>query len=626
MNKYWTNYLPAVLLVLLSALPAMAAAQNTQKGDLDLFYGSDEMVETASHVSKPISQVAENVSIVTAEDIAAMPGVHTITDVLNRVPGIFIESRGDFASSNAVEVQGSDYKHVVFLIDGVRWNKVADGITFTNSIPLLIVRRIEVIKGAASSAWGSALGGVINIITKEPGTTSRPTGTVSVSYGEHATHDDGVDARGRVGRLGYYLYAGDQQSNGLLDNRYFHNRPLYGKLRYALPGEATLAMSMGYTAPDYINLHASEIDYKSGTVDRNFFYTADLSVPLQSGWGLNVGLHSLKNDLTINGSSISSGALYSNTTYEQARFGGEARLTWHQGIHAAVLGGEFDRANETDQDQISGYRTATMYEEAWALYLNDTMSWQRFSLTPGLRYDYSSISDNMLDPSLGLTYQFTDALLLRASVARGFRKSSLNTKQGDPLIYGTVPSQNLQPERIWTYQAGFETRRQGLGSLKATLFWHQSDGVPTYDPAGNQYVNGEGMRRQGVEIEARSIEVHDLSLIGSYTYVYQRPDTGTRGREYNVKLTLNYDDHQGDNVQLFGNYIWWGAIESPDYFEGRYNTFIWDLSGRKRLPLLDGLDLEAFAVLHNLFSGSQYADTWQKNAPRWLEAGLRLYY
>ncbi len=624
MHKYWITYL-IVLLSLFLFWPSFIIA--AQDNDLDLFYGAEEMIETVSQMPKPITQVAENVSIITAEDIAAMPGVHTITDVLNRVPGIFIRSHGqDFANSDTVDIQGSNYKNVVFLIDGIRWNKVADGVTYTNSIPLMIVRRLEVIKGAASSVWGSALGGVINIITKEPGTSHKPTGTISASYGKYASQDHGLDTRGKIGKLGYYLYAGQQDSQGLLNNRYFSNHPLYGRLQYALPGQSILAMSMGYTAPDYIYGHTLDGDFRGRSIDRNFFYTTDLSVPLQTGMGFNIGLHHLSNDLMVNNTTISSGIMNTNYLYAQARTGGTARLTWQHDIHSAVLGGEYDHSSETDQNQINGYQAATIAEESWAIYLNDTVNWQKLSISPGLRYDYSSISDSILSPSLGLTYRLADTVLLRAIVAKGFRKPSLNLKHGDPLIYNVNPSTHLQPEKIWTYQAGIESNHAGFGSLKATLFRHESTDIPTWDSNSWQYVNGGGVQRQGVEIEARTVAVHDISLAGNYTYVYERPDTGITGRQYNAKLTISYDDQQGNNLELFGNYVWWGAINSPAYFMGRYNTFIWELSGRKTMLMNKGLDLEVFGVVHNLFNGSQYDDSWAPNAPRWLEVGMRLHY
>lgn len=72
---------------------------------------------------------------------------------------------------------------MLLLLDGVRLNQNSSGAALSHFIPLGIIKRVEIIKGAASSSWGSALGGVINIITKDVGKSNRPTGNINVSYG-----------------------------------------------------------------------------------------------------------------------------------------------------------------------------------------------------------------------------------------------------------------------------------------------------------------------------------------------------------------------------------------------------------------------------------------------------------
>ena len=53
----------------------------------------DLFVQTATRNEKPISQVAENMTVITAKDIEDM-NVHTVVEVLNRVTGVFVESPG----------------------------------------------------------------------------------------------------------------------------------------------------------------------------------------------------------------------------------------------------------------------------------------------------------------------------------------------------------------------------------------------------------------------------------------------------------------------------------------------------------------------------------------------------
>ncbi|MBA4395604.1 MAG: TonB-dependent receptor, partial [Desulfobacca sp.] len=143
---------------------------------LRLFYKEKDLVVSATRHPKPISQVAENITVVTAKEIEEM-NAHTVAEVLNRIPGLFVvfsQGIGSFGSTSLLQIQGSEERHVLVQVDGITWNFLNSGAAETNSIPVGIIERIEVIKGPASSAWGSALGGVVNIITKPAGTAARP--------------------------------------------------------------------------------------------------------------------------------------------------------------------------------------------------------------------------------------------------------------------------------------------------------------------------------------------------------------------------------------------------------------------------------------------------------------------
>ena len=98
-------------------------------------------------------------------------------------------------------------------MDGIPLNNLSDNVTDIGSLPVQNIERIEIVKGPASSAWGSALGGVVNIITKT-GSGNGPGGVVSASYGERNTGDFRVETSGKHERFGYYFNAGRLQNDG----------------------------------------------------------------------------------------------------------------------------------------------------------------------------------------------------------------------------------------------------------------------------------------------------------------------------------------------------------------------------------------------------------------------------
>jgi vitamin B12 transporter len=94
-----------------------------------------------------------------------------VADLLIRTPGVSLSRNGGIGSSTSVRIRGAETDQTVAVIDGVKLNDpsgVGGGFNFGN---LLVgdVARIEVLRGAQSTLWGSqAIGGVVNIVSAQP--------------------------------------------------------------------------------------------------------------------------------------------------------------------------------------------------------------------------------------------------------------------------------------------------------------------------------------------------------------------------------------------------------------------------------------------------------------------------
>ncbi|MBI5102401.1 MAG: TonB-dependent receptor plug domain-containing protein, partial [Nitrospirae bacterium] len=217
--------------------------------DLLMFWEEKDLfVQTATRHSKPISRVAENMAVITAKDIEEM-NAHTVAEVLNRVTGFLVTFEGqDFGSfHSSLSIDGSADRHVLVLLDGMQWSMPSDNHALTGLIPAGIIERIEIIKGPASSAWGSSLGGVVNIITKNAGNKDAPSGSVSASYGQKNSQDYSAGISGKAGTVGYYLFAGHQHSDGLRFNRTFNDDNVYSRISIPVSKDVTVGLSAGYS-------------------------------------------------------------------------------------------------------------------------------------------------------------------------------------------------------------------------------------------------------------------------------------------------------------------------------------------------------------------------------------------
>jgi vitamin B12 transporter len=633
------------LVGMLSLCHTAAAQSEVEMAVLRMFYREKDLVVSPTRHPKPISQVAENITVITAKQIEEM-NAHTVAEVLNRVPGLFVNFNQDFGAASLIYIQGSEERHVLVLVDDIPWNFLNSGAAGTNSIPVGIIQRIEIIKGPASSAWGSSLGGVINIITKPAGTTAEPTVTVSASYGEEDTQDYRAEASGNAGSVGYYLFAGKQKSDGLMPSRYFDNHSVYSKLHLPLSKDVDFGVSVGYSDPE-IGLG----DFPSGDItskgeSRTFFTTASLDASLTGELGLQVSLHrfqqkfDLKNNALGLGLSGPPGELYLDTIYDEETTGGSGKLVWTHGSHTAVLGIDIDHG-KLDQTISAGPLLQSMGVPAtsttcpdidrWAVYANDTIVIDRWSITPGIRYDYNSITGSFVSPSLGITYRLGGDSIVRASAARGFTIPPLSWTSGGALFLDPNPS--LEPEKIWSYQAGVESAAARYFWVKATIFRHELENALIIEPFGggapsfnDVFINNGEIRRKGVELEAETVPLYNLSLLAGFAYVDLKPanEKGSTGI-YTYNIGLKYEDRKSFRAQLLGHYVWWDFDAASKAIGGaNYDDFIWDLNLNKRFWFNQKTATELFFTAHNLFNGSQYTFGDSKNPERWLEAGIRV--
>lgn len=637
----------AALLVVTTMLAGTALAQEnaagrtdvalaTTKDDLLVFWEEKDLtVTTATRTDKSLSETAENMAVITARDIEAM-NAHSVDEVLNRVPGLFVDfAQPNFvASGSSLHFQGSASTHVAVLLDGVPFNLLSGNSATTVMIPLTIVERIEIVKGAASSAWGSALGGVVNIITKAAGDTTIPRGTLYGSGGEARSLDYGAELSGKGGPLGYYLHAGKQETRGLPFVGYDRDA-LFGKLTVAPTSDLRLTVSAGYTNPATHYQHP--VLMKAG---QNLRVAQDLSATYLNAEGeyrisdelsMSANLHSIRQAGAGVVFLVQSAQLWTGSDFADKTIGGDIRVNYQSGMHNAVLGGEGSNGATTSttnfgpilQSALSLPASNTVYPEInrYAIYANDTVSLGPVSITPGVRYDHNDIVGSFVSPSLGLAWKLGEHTVARATAARGFTTPVLTAMQGGgPML---IANPSLKPEQVWSYQAGIESGALEYLNLSVTYFRHQMKDEITatqLNPLMQTYINGGDVRRQGYELGAETVPLYNLSLKAAFSYVRINADSEPEGRDnYLTQLRLRYDDRKSLLVDLYGQQIW---LEQLDNREPKFN-FIWDLTGSKRFSITDTTSAELFASVHNLFSGASFTDNMFPNAQRWVEGGLR---
>lgn len=157
----------------------------------------NEIVVTASGVEQKLVDAPASISVVTVEELKERPYM-TLIDAVRDLEGIDVGETSDKTGQRTISMRGMGSDYTLILVNGRRQNNHGDiypnnfgGNQFNHIPPLDTIERIEVIRGPASTLYGSdALGGVINIITKKVQDKWTGSGTISRSIQENSDFGD----------------------------------------------------------------------------------------------------------------------------------------------------------------------------------------------------------------------------------------------------------------------------------------------------------------------------------------------------------------------------------------------------------------------------------------------------
>lgn len=245
----------AAAALLLSANGALAetpeiAAAPTDQTDPALL---GDVIVTANRSAQAADRVGQSVTVLTTADIQHSQAV-AVADLLVRTPGVTLSRNGGVGAATSLRIRGAETDQTVVVIDGVKLNDPSSTGGGYNAGNLLVgdIARIEVLRGAQSTLWGSqAIGGVVNIQTARP---RRPLeASLDAEAGERGTRylRGGVGGAGEraVWRLAASHFTTDGFSTfarGTEDDGY-ENTGLSGSLNLKLAQDVSLDLRSVYS-------------------------------------------------------------------------------------------------------------------------------------------------------------------------------------------------------------------------------------------------------------------------------------------------------------------------------------------------------------------------------------------
>ncbi|MDE3057069.1 MAG: TonB-dependent receptor [Bacteroidota bacterium] len=518
---------------------------------------ANPVVITATKHEQSLEEAPVSMSIVNAHMLEARNTI-SVDDALRYVPGVNlmqsqVNIRGSSGYSRGV---GS---RVLLLIDGLPMLTGDTGEITFEAIPVFQIDRIEVVKGAGSALYGSsALGGVINVITKEiperPITRWRMYAGAydSPSFSEwkwssktRAFNGEFFSHAQRFGGLSLVLSGSRIFDDGYRENDWLRRYDGYAKVKYDFSPFQSLTATTNLfyqyhgdfiwwrnandaLRPDSSQENFSVTSYRTNTsflfrsfVNDEWYYEVK-GIWVTGNWhedSLAV------REANASRSSVADGEI-------QVSYTPNTQTTWTFGI-----AGNFDHVISDLFGTHSGFGGALYGQDE--IKINDALT-----TTLGARFDVQQIeglnSNQQVNPKLGVTYELDPQTHLRASIGRGFRAPSIGELYAATNVSSSsisiVPSTDLRPEHSWTYEVG--GTRALLPNLSADVSLFQSDfsglieaGVEI-DSARNSPVvrfrNVTRARIQGVETNFHS-ELLDHTLLLDLNYTYNWPyDVGQK--------------------------------------------------------------------------------------------------
>jgi vitamin B12 transporter len=175
--------LAALPLALAAAFPSPSFAQVQTLPDT---------VVTANRMATRADELVAEVKVVDRAEIEASTA-RTLPELLARTAGVQMSSNGGRGKTSSVFIRGTENRHVILMVDGVRLGSATAGTPSWESIPVEMIERVEVLKGPASALYGSdGVGGVVQIFTRKGVEGFHPYAQATVGSDRHWSAGAGV--------------------------------------------------------------------------------------------------------------------------------------------------------------------------------------------------------------------------------------------------------------------------------------------------------------------------------------------------------------------------------------------------------------------------------------------------
>lgn len=540
----------------------MENSPSTEQETKDVF-DLGRIVITPSRLYQEYGQVSRATNLITEEEIQDK-NPRRVGDLLKDLPSAQVMEYGSLGHSSSIRFRGATSSQTLVLIDDMPLNNPRDGEVNLSDYETENIDRIEVVRGPSSSLYGSsAVGGIVNIITKE-GRTEQPQTAITSRLGTYRTHIHEVTNGAKIGGFNYFLSASSANSEGHRDNSEYQGESYDGKAGYDFGDKHQIRFSGRYHRSelgtpgstgsfDEDDKQEEHQNYVNGIWESNFnnkfrlklqgYTNLDRLEFIETVYpDLDKDTHQTKNrSVSLQGSYT----LLENYTLLAGAEGKKHLLN-------SSVSGKYD------------YIVRSTYG------LLDLHLFDRLDVVGGARIDDYTTFGSQVSPNINCALKF-DPWKIRGMFAESYRAPTFNDlywpdegwAKGNP---------NLSPEKGKTYEVGIDNvmdflifKKFPLDTKAGITYFHteMKNLINWAEDAADGYwkpSNVSKARIEGLEIEGEAVVIKDIKTVFSYTL--------TKAKDKDTKRYLNYrPKHKFDFSVQYSHP--WGIIGC---FRSEYNS------------------------------------------------------
>lgn len=463
----------------------------------------------------------------------------SVFESMANVNGVRPQVNCSVCNTGDIHINGLEGPYTFVLIDGMPIVSGLSTVYGLTGIPQALVERVEVVKGPASTLYGSeAVGGVINIITKKPSAAPLLTAEVFGSTWGEVNTDIGAKynlgkTQGLLG-VNYFNYSNpiDNNKDGFTDLTLQDRISIFNKFTFDRKSDKLFTLAARYIYEDRWGGQTNwEPKYRGGTE----VYGESIFTSRWETFGIYELPTEEKISLQFSANGHSQNSFYGDTFYDADQYIGFGQLTWNTALgnnHDLLIGAAYRYTYYDDNTFATGTdaNNEPSITHLPGLFIQDEITLNTNNkLLLGARYDYNSVHGSIFSPRVNYKWNSdNNEDVLRLTVGNGFRVANVFTEDHAALTGARDVEFDgeLSPETSWhgnlNYVKTITTKNNAIITLDASAFYTYFDNkiIPDYDTDPNKiiYSNLDGYAvSKGISLNTDFNFRNGLSILAGAT-------------------------------------------------------------------------------------------------------------